>query len=162
MRSVAAICLSVFVAASSGAAPASAAGAGGGAEVPPDEVVFVDDVAVPEPLTAKRGKPYRGLETFVDRKLGNCLACHINFDVQAMQFLGDVGPNLDWIGERYTRAELRAIVVDPKKVFGEGTLMPAFYVTDAGARVREEYVGKTILTAQQVEDVVAYLASLRR
>lgn len=162
MRCVAAICLSVFVAVSGRAAPASAADAGTGAAVPPDEVVFVDDITVPEPLTDKRGKPYRGLEVFVDRKLGNCLACHINFDVQAMQFLGDVGPNLDWIGERYTRAELRAIVVDSKKVFGEGTLMPSFYVTKAGERVREEYVGKPILTAQQVEDVVAYLASLRR
>jgi L-cysteine S-thiosulfotransferase len=158
MRRAVAICLFASLA----AAPALAGSGKATVEVPPDEVVFVNDITVPEPLTDKRGKPFQGLETFVDRSLGNCLACHINFDVQAMQFLGDVGPNLNWVGERYTREELRAIVIDPKRVFGEGTLMPSFYVAKAGERVREEYVGKPILTAQQVEDVVAYLASLRR
>ncbi len=158
MRRVAAICLFAAFA----AAPALAGSSKPVVEVPPDQVVYVDDVTVPEPLTNKRGKPFAGLETFIDRKLGNCVACHINFDVQAMQFLGDVGPNLDWVGERYTREELRAIVIDPKRVFGDGTLMPSFYVTETGARVGKEFVGKTILSAQQVEDVVAYLASLRR
>ena len=144
------------------AGPLAAGGKKPVVETPPDDVVFVDDVEVVEPVTNQRGKPFRGLEAFIDRRAGNCVACHTNFDVQAMQFLGNVGPNLDWVGERFTRAELRAIIVDSKRVFGEDTLMPAFYVSRSGLRTPEELKGKPILTAQQVEDMVAYLYSLQR
>ncbi len=128
--------------------------------IPPTDVVITDDYRVTEPLTTEAPDPFRGLEIFVDRKLGNCVACHTNFDVAAMQFLGKVGPNLDWIGDRYTEDELRAIIVDSKVVFGAGTIMPAFYTARNEFRTLEAFKGKTILTALQVEDIVAYLSSL--
>ncbi len=128
--------------------------------IAPADVVFTDDTRVDTPLTAERPDAFRGLKVFVDRKLGNCVACHTNFDVAAMQFLGEVGPNLDWIGDRYTEEELRAILVDSKAIFGSGTIMPAFYTSRESFRTLEAFKNKTILTALQVEDVVAYLSSL--
>jgi len=128
--------------------------------VAPIDVVITDDYRVETPLTTETPDAFRGLEVFVNRKLGNCVACHTNFDVAAMQFLGEIGPNLDWIGDRYTEAEIRAILVDSKMVLGSGTVMPAFYTSREGFRTLEAFKGKTILTALQVEDVVAYLSSL--
>jgi len=128
--------------------------------VPPIDVVITDDFRVEAPLTTEIPDPFRGLEIFVNRKLGNCVACHTNFDVAAMQFLGEIGPNLDWIGDRFTQEELRAIMVDSKVVLGGGTVMPAFYTARPGFRTLEAFKGKTILSALQVEDVVAYLSSL--
>jgi len=128
--------------------------------VVPTDVVITSDFRVENPLTSEAPDPFRGLEVFVNRKLGNCVACHTNFDVAAMQFLGEIGPNLDWIGDRYTEAEIRAILVDSKMVLGSGTVMPAFYTSRESFRTLEAFKGKTILTALQVEDVVAYLSSL--
>ena len=128
--------------------------------IPPADVVITDDYRVETPLTTAQPDPFRGLEVFIDRKLGNCVACHTNFDVAAMQFLGEIGPNLDWIGDRYSEEEIRAIMVDSKVVLGSGTVMPAFYTAREGFRTLEAFKGKTILTALQVEDVVAYLSSL--
>ncbi len=127
---------------------------------PPADVIITDDFRIEAPLTSEIPDAFRGLEVFVNRKLGNCVACHSNFDVAAMQFLGEIGPNLDWIGDRYTEAEIRAILVDSKVVLGSGTVMPAFYTSREGFRILEAFKGKTILTALQVEDVVAYLSSL--
>jgi len=128
--------------------------------VSPSDVVIDDDYLVVTPLTDELPDAFRGLEVFIDRKLGNCVACHTNFDVAAMQFLGEIGPNLDWIGDRLSVEELRAIMVDSKAVLGDGTVMPAFYTARPGYRTIEAFEGKTILTALQVEDIVAYLASL--
>ncbi|MBL1435975.1 MAG: sulfur oxidation c-type cytochrome SoxX [Rhodobacteraceae bacterium] len=128
--------------------------------IPPSDVVIDDDYRINTPLTSALPDPFRGLETFIDRKLGNCVACHSNFDVAAMQFLGEIGPNLDWIGDRLSEEEIRAILVDSKMVLGSGTVMPAFYTDRVGNRTLEAFKGKTILTALQVEDVVAYLSSL--
>lgn len=140
-------------------------GAAGGAlaeEIPPGEVEVTDDLTIEQSLTGEPGDAFAGLEVFIDRKLGNCVACHTNFDVKAMQFLGNIGPSLDWTGERLTEAEIRAILVNPKVVFGEQTIMPAFYSLEHGARTAEQFQGKPILTAEQIENVVAYLSSLRR
>ena len=127
---------------------------------PPADVIISDVGTVDAPVSNEIPNAFRGLEVFIDRKLGNCVACHTNFDVAAMQFLGEIGPNLDWIGDRLTEGELRAILVDPKAVFGSHTVMPAFYTARPGNRTLESFQGKTILTAIQIEDVVAYLSSL--
>ena len=58
-------------------------------------------------------------------------------------------------------AELRAIVSDAKMVFTDATVMPGFYSLNQGMRVNKKFAGKTILSAQQVEDIVAYLATLK-
>ena len=126
----------------------------------PGAVEFSEDFTIEAPLTTGIPDPFRGLEVFIDRKLGNCVACHTNNDVAAMQFLGQIGPVLDWVGDRMTEGEIRAVLVDPKIVLNPDTLMPAFYTDRTGSRVMADFQGKTILTAQQIEDVVAYMSSL--
>ncbi len=130
--------------------------------IAPADVEITEEFTIESPLTSETPDAFRGLNVFTDRRLGNCVACHSNFDVAGMQFLGEIGPNLDWIGDYYTEAEIRAIIVDAKQVLGPETLMPAFYTPREGFRTLEEFRGKTILTALQVEDVVAYLASLAK
>src|SRR5690606_7742147 len=137
-----------------------AAAAPAGEAVPPDQVKF-EDFAVAESLTGVPGDPQAGAEVFRDRGLGNCLACHANSAMEEELFHGTVGPSLDGVGSRWEPAQLRAIVADAKKVFGEETVMPGFYSLNVGANVAKDRVGQTIRTAQQVEDVVAYLATLK-
>ena len=131
------------------------------AETPPDEVEFNDSFAVPEPLTDTPGDPERGREWFMGRRLGNCLACHQNSEMTDQPFHGEVGPPVDGAGARWTEGQLRAIVINSKEIFGDQTIMPAFYKASGFNRPREQFAGKTILTAQQVEDVVAYLKTLK-
>lgn len=130
------------------------------AEVAPDDVV-VEDLKVVASLTGAPGNPEDGAKTMIDRRLGNCLACHSVSALKDQPFHGDVAPPLDGVADRWSPEELRAIVVDAKKVFTEESVMPGFYSLDVGINVREDLVGKTILTAQQVEDVVAYLSTLK-
>lgn len=130
------------------------------ADVTPRDVDFTDYV-VKASLTGMRGDPDAGAKVFIDRKLGNCLACHANADMKDQLFHGNVGPALDGVADRYSPEQLRAIVADAKKVFGDQTVMPGFYSLNVGVHVRKDLVGKTILTAQQVEDVVAYLMTLK-
>ena len=131
-----------------------------GADVAPDAVKFEDNAVVAS-LTGAAGDPVAGAAVFKDRSLGNCLACHANQDMQQDLFHGNVGPSMDGVAGRWTPEELRAIVADAKKVFGDQTMMPGFYSLNVGLTVREDLVGKTVLNAQQVEDVVAYLATLK-
>ncbi|MFT6773158.1 MAG: sulfur-oxidizing protein SoxX [Paracoccaceae bacterium] len=130
--------------------------------VPPSDVVWQDDIEIKKPLVNVRGKAVRGMEVFIDTGRGNCVACHSNYDVEAMQFLGDVGPNLNFVGERYSKPELRAILVDSKRMFGDETVMPGFYVERWGLRTPEKLQNTTILTAQEVEDLIAYLLEMQR
>jgi sulfur-oxidizing protein SoxX len=130
------------------------------ADVAPDVVKFEDN-AVAASLTGVAGDPAAGAAVFKDRGLGNCLACHANQGMEKELFHGTVGPAVDGVADRWTQEELRAIVANSKQVFGEETVMPGFYSLEVGKNVGEQFVGKTILTAQQVEDVVAYLATLK-
>ncbi|WP_406600872.1 sulfur oxidation c-type cytochrome SoxX [Microvirga rosea] len=126
------------------------------------EIVEVDGVAsIPKPLTAKRGDSQEGLKVVAGRRLGNCLACHQISSLRSEEFHGEFGPALDGVASRWDEAKLRMIIVNPKKVFTEETVMPAFHRTEGLHRVRDQFVGKPILTAQQVEDVVAYLSTLK-
>ncbi|MGE0844814.1 MAG: sulfur oxidation c-type cytochrome SoxX [Flavobacteriaceae bacterium] len=128
--------------------------------VGPDDVKF-EDGKVASSLTGAAGDVATGSKVFADRKLGNCLACHANKDQSDQLFHGEVGPPLDGVADRWSPEELRAIVVDSKQVFGEETVMPGFYSLKVGANVAEQFAGKTILSAEQVEDVVAYLSTLK-
>jgi sulfur-oxidizing protein SoxX len=121
---------------------------------------IVDDSSIPEPLTGLPGDPDKGRETFIDRKLGNCLGCHAVSELSAEPFHGEVGPPLDGVADRYEEGELRLQVVNAKMV-NPDTIMPGFYVTAGLHRVMPEFAGKTILTAEQVEDIVAYLKTLK-
>jgi len=124
-------------------------------------VVTAGVTTIPAPLTSKPGDPKEGRKVVAERRLGNCLSCHEIEALRDQEFHGDVGPSLDGVGGRWDTGTLRMIVVNAKKVFGEETVMPAFYRLDGLNRVRPEFLGKPILTAQQVEDVVAFLATLK-
>jgi L-cysteine S-thiosulfotransferase len=116
---------------------------------------------LPAPLTSKPGDAMEGAKVVIGRRLGNCLSCHEISALREEEFHGDVGPPLDGVAARWDTAALRMIVVNAKMVFGGETVMPAFYRTAGLNRVRPEFVGKPILTAQQVEDVIAFLATLK-
>lgn len=128
--------------------------------VKPGDVKFVDGT-VPQSLTGQAGDPDKGRQWFMGRKLGNCLACHVNKDLADQPYHGEVGPPLDGVAGRWSPEELRAIVVNSKVALHEDTIMPSFYRDTGYNRIAEKFAGKTILSAQQVEDVVAYLMTLK-
>lgn len=127
--------------------------------VAPGDVKF-EEGAVATSLTGAPGDPVKGKQWFVDRKLGNCLACHENSDAKDQSFHGEVGPIMDGVADRWSEAELRGIVANSKMTF-EGTIMPSFYRDSGFNRPLKDFEGKTILSAQQVEDIVAYLLTLK-
>lgn len=115
--------------------------------------------AIPGSLTGKPGDAARGQLVAVDRAQGNCLACHGLPVDQPLQ--GNVGPDLRGVGARLTEGEIRLRVVNPK-ILNAQTAMPAYYRVDGLTGVRKDLQGKPILSAEQIEDVVAYLKGLKQ
>ena len=115
--------------------------------------------AILEPLTDQPGDAERGRRIVLDRDGGDCLICHA-MPLPQRQFHGTIGPPLDGVGGRYAAGGLRLRLVDPKAL-NPDTIMPAYYRVEGFHRVHERYRGKPILTAQQIEDVVAYLLTLQ-
>jgi sulfur-oxidizing protein SoxX len=114
--------------------------------------------AIPAPLTSEPGDPQRGRAIIVSRN-GNCLLCHA-IPETGEKFMGNVGPPLSGIGARRSAGELRLRIVDPTRV-NKDAVMPAYYRVHGLDSVAAEYRDEPILTAQQVEDVIAYLLTLR-
>lgn len=143
-----------------------AAGAGASAgEIAPTEVV-IEDGAVKQSLTGVPGNLEEG-KKIMNKGAGNCIACHQVSDLSDLPFHGNVGPSLDGVADRWTPEELRAILVDAKQVFPD-TVMPSFYKTEGFIRPGDGFTGKAakgplkpLLTAQQIEDVIAYLMTLK-
>jgi sulfur-oxidizing protein SoxX len=133
----------------------------GGAPAPALVAFEIVGDGIPKPLTDKPGDPKEGEKVVTTGRLGNCLACHQSTALKKLQFHGEIGPPLDGAGSRWNEAQLRLIIVNSKKIFSEETVMPAFYRLDGFKRVRGDWAGKTVLSAQQVEDVVAYLKTLK-
>lgn len=120
----------------------------------------VANLAIEQPLCGLRGDATRGRALAADSHAGNCLACH-QMPIPEEPFHGTIGPPLDGVGARYTVGQLRLRIVDEQQV-NPWTIMPGFYRDPAEAhRVAGQFWGKTFLTAQQVEDLVAYLASIK-
>lgn len=144
-------------------------GASASAEIKPADVVWEDEIAIPASLTSVAGDPARGAEVLSKRSLGNCVACHENSAMPDVAFQGNVGPSFDGVGARWSEAELRGIVANAKRAF-PGSMMPVFYNENPADYIRpgDAYTAKaynpetfsTLLTAQQIEDVVAYLLTL--
>lgn len=142
-------------------------GAAMAAEVAPKEVVY-DEGKVSESLTGVPGNVEAGEKVMTTRGLGNCIACHAVTKLDNIPFHGEVGPPLDGAGDRWTEAELRGIVANSKMTFDE-SMMPSFYKVDGYIRPGNAFTGKAaksaelppLLTAQQIEDVVAYLLTLK-
>jgi len=117
--------------------------------------------AMPEPLTREAGDPARGKAVAVNSDMGNCVICHPMPVAELPEgAAGDIGPDLAGVGSRLAAAELRQRIVDPKLIDPD-TVMPAYFATHGLYRVQDKYAGKTILSAQQVEDLVAYLLTLK-
>ena len=135
------------------------AGTATAGDIAPADVMY-EDGAVAASLTSIAGDPASGRKVFMNRKLGNCLACHMNADMEEQPFHGEVGPPLDGVADRWEVAELRGIVTNSKMMF-EDTIMPAFYKDSGYNRSLESFEGKSILNAQQVEDLIAYLLTLK-
>ena len=118
-----------------------------------------DGESIVKSLTGKKGDAKKGRATAINRKKGNCLACHI-LPIPEQPFHGEIGPDLNGVAGRYTAGEIRLRIVNPT-IINEDTIMPAFYKKDGFHRVLKKFVGKTIVSAQDVEDMVAYLMTLK-
>ena len=114
--------------------------------------------AIPQSLTGQPGDPARGRAIVIKRET-TCLLCHSG-PFPEERFQGDLATDLRGAGRRWTRGELRLRMVDATRL-NPATIMPSFYRVDGLNRVGPAWRGKPILTAEQVEDVVAYLATLR-
>lgn len=113
----------------------------------------------PSALTDQPGDVKRGRRIVLDRERGDCVVCHA-MPLPERRFHGTLGLPLDSVGSRYSAGELRLRLVDPK-VLEPHTIMPAYHTTQGFHRVLEQYRGRPILSAQEIEDVVAYLLTLR-
>ena len=120
---------------------------------------IVDEISIPKSLTGKAGDAKKGRKLAIHRKKGNCLACH-KMPIPEQQFHGTIGPDLVGIGSRYSAGELRLRLVD-SKVINEDTIMPSFYRNTGYTAVLKKFKGKTVISAQDVEDILAYLMTLK-
>jgi L-cysteine S-thiosulfotransferase len=114
---------------------------------------------IPEPLAAESGDPVRGRALIVARESANCVLCHPLPD-RAVSFAGDLGPSLAGVGARLSAPQIRLRVADNMRL-NPVTIMPSYFKVDGLDRVASQYRGKPILNAREIEDVVAYLATLR-
>jgi len=111
------------------------------------------------PLTAAAGDVERGRKIVLDRHVGLCLLCHSG-PFPEQRFQGDLAPSLSGVGARLSAGQIRARIVDASRV-NPNTIMPPYFRTENLSRVAPAYRGKTVLTAQEIEDVVAFLTTLR-
>jgi len=120
--------------------------------------VVVGD-AIPKSLTGKPGDAARGRAIVANRTVGLCLLCHSG-PIPEERFQGNLAPSLAGAGSRSTPAQLRLRIADAARL-NPDTIMPSYFRVDGLSRVAKNFQGKTILSAQQIEDVVAYLATLK-
>jgi L-cysteine S-thiosulfotransferase len=138
---VAGLCLTVSVAAQGGLRPYTIIGDG-----------------IPASLTGAPGTAERGEKIVTNRQVGLCLLCHSG--PYQDRFQGTLAPDLKGAGTRWTEGQLRLRIVDASRLNPQ-TIMPPYYRVDGLNRVSAGFRGKPILTAEQIEDVVAYLVTLK-
>lgn len=114
---------------------------------------------IPAPLSGAKGDPARGRAIVVNRQLGLCLLCHSG-PFPEERFQGNIGPDLNGIGARLSEGQIRLRVADPGRL-NPATLMPAYFRSEGLTRVAPAFEGKSLLGAEQVEDVVAFLMTLK-
>jgi sulfur-oxidizing protein SoxX len=115
--------------------------------------------AIPASLTGAPGDAARGRTIVLDRQRGLCLLCHSG-PFPEERFQGDLAPSLAGAGSRLTEAQLRLRMVDGRQL-NPDTIMPSYFSLDGLVRVGRAWQGRTVLTAEEIEDVVAFLAGLR-
>jgi sulfur-oxidizing protein SoxX len=114
---------------------------------------------IPKPIAADRGDAARGRAIVASRSVGLCLLCHSG-PFPEERFQGNLAPSLAGAGARWNESQLRLRIVDAAHA-NPDTIMPPYFRTGSLHNVAKPFAGKTIFTAQQVEDVVAYLVTLR-
>ena len=115
--------------------------------------------AIPAPFTGVPGDAARGRAVVLNRQAGLCLLCHSG-PFPEERFQGDIAPDMRGAGSRWSQGQLRLRIVDASRL-NPATIMPIYYRTEGFTRVSPAWRGKPILTAEQIEDVVAYLVTLR-
>jgi sulfur-oxidizing protein SoxX len=115
--------------------------------------------AIPASLTGASGDAERGRSIVVNRQVGLCLLCHTG-PYPDEKFQGTLAPDLKGAGSRWTEGQLRLRIVDASRL-NPNTIMPYYYRVEGLVRVAPAFQGKPLLTAKQIEDVVAHLATLR-
>ncbi len=115
--------------------------------------------SIPDSLTGKPGDAERGRALVANRTVGLCLLCHSG-PIPEERFQGNLAPSLAGAGARWSEGQLRLRLVDPARL-NPDTIMPPYYRLDHLQRVAKNFTDKTIFTAEQIEDVVAYLATLK-
>lgn len=131
-----------------------------GAQTPSGVAPFmVMGDGIPDPLTRQPGNASRGRSIVASRQTGLCLLCHSG-PFPEEPFQGNLAPDLTGTGSRWSTAQLRLRLVDSRRL-NPDTIMPAYHSTEGLTRVGPAWRDKTILSAQQIEDVVAFLATLR-
>jgi sulfur-oxidizing protein SoxX len=115
--------------------------------------------AIPESLTGAKGDPARGRAIVGNRQVGLCLLCHSG-PFPEERFQGNLAPDLRGAGSRWSEGQLQLRIVDPSRV-NPATIMPAYHRTQGLVRVAPAYRGKPVLSAEQIEDVVAFLMTLK-
>jgi sulfur-oxidizing protein SoxX len=115
--------------------------------------------AVPAPLVEAPGDPARGRVIVTSRQRGLCLLCHSG-PFPEERFQGDLAPSLDGVGSRLSEGQIRLRLIDSRRL-DPGSIMPSYYRTDGLERVGAAWRGKPVLSAEEIEDVVAFLATLR-
>ncbi len=115
--------------------------------------------AIPEALTTTAGDATRGRAVVVSRQSGLCLLCHTG-PFPEDKFQGNLAPDLAGVGSRWSAGQLRLRIADARRLNPQ-TVMPAYHRSTGFNRVAPAWQGKTLLSAQQVEDVVAYLLTLK-
>ena len=115
--------------------------------------------AIPASLTGAPGDAARGRAIVANRQVGLCLLCH-NGPFPEERFQGTMAPDLKGAGARWSEGQLRLRIVDAGSI-NPATIMPPYYRVDGLQRVAAAFRGKPVLTAEQIEDVVAFLATLR-
>lgn len=135
-------------------------------ETSPSDVAFVEG-AIETSLTGVAGNAEEGAKIVSTRSQGNCVACHVITAMPKAAFQGNIAPPLDGAADRYNEAQLRGLIANAKMTF-EATVMPAFYKTEGFIRPGADYTGNApegalppILSAQQVEDVLSYILTLK-
>jgi L-cysteine S-thiosulfotransferase len=115
--------------------------------------------AITAPLAGAVGDAARGRAVVKDRAVGNCLICHAAPEPDE-RFMGNLSPDLKGVGSRLTSGQTRLRLVD-QSLINPQTIMPPYYRIDGLTRVAPRYKGQPALTAQQIEDIVAYLTTLK-
>ncbi len=135
------------------------AGLGAAAEAQELRTYIIVGDSIPDSLTGKPGDPALGRDIVANRNVGLCLLCH-SAPIPEQPLQGNLAPSLAGAGTRWSEGQLRMRMVDPARLKAD-TIMPSYYRLEGLRRVARNYANEPILSAGEIEDVVAYLATLK-